>query len=382
MPEKQGNDATPSSKGTIYQICIGVLKCYEMRKGQKVLIEREGDVSIDGDQQVETKQYSDVLTDSHLNFWNTLVNWMADSFNDQKYSSLILHTTQQFAPTTKLKQWNELNTTNRIAILEDIVEAGESRFRAAINKDPNAKASKSLRLQRAALSLDKRNKLERIASKYHLESATDRLPGTHCFICDVYIKGIEDRSRFLNSLIGYVTHADAPEDREWEITYDEFDAEISELNRIYKKDSYAFPRKYFDEGRASPSEDLDQHLGYRFVEKIREIDHHDIVYDAIRDYLGAVQSLNEDFKHHYVSRERTEEYVVDLISLFKTKHRIECRRAAPTNLDAQNFYDAFMTEESRDFSGFERPHRGFKNGLLHTQIDDESKALQWKLENP
>ncbi|MES9904592.1 MAG: hypothetical protein ABW168_18180 [Sedimenticola sp.] len=380
MPEKQGNDATPSSKGTIYQICVGVQKCYEMREGQKVLIEREGDVSIEGDQQVETKQYSDVLTDSHLNFWNTLVNWIAEGFDDEKYSSLILHTTQDFGATTRLKQWNESNTSERIGILETIAKAGESRLKTAISKDPSAKIPKSLRLQRAALTTGKRAKLESVVSKYYIESATDRLPDTHRSICEVYLKGIENQSDFLNSLIGFVSHAEAQEDKEWEVTYDEFNAKVSDLIRVYKKNSYAFPRKHFDKGHASPPENVDQHLGYRFVERIREIDHHDVVYDAIRDYLGAVQSLNEDFKHHFVSRERTNAFVDDLISLFKTKHRIECRRTNPTDLDAQNFYDAFMAEESRDFSGFERPHRGFKNGLLHTQIDDETKVLQWKLE--
>ncbi len=207
MAEKQDNDATASSKGTIYQICVGVSKCFEMRKGQKVLIEREGDVSIDGDQQVETKQYSDVLTDSHLNFWNTLVNWMADEFDDTKYSSLVLYTTQNFGAATRLKQWNESNTIERISILNDITNAGESRFKNAVSKDPSAKIPKSLRLQRAALATGKRTKLESVVSKYCIESATDRLPEMHRSICEVYLKGIENQSDFLNSLIGFVSHA-------------------------------------------------------------------------------------------------------------------------------------------------------------------------------
>lgn len=382
MSEKQDNDATQSSKGTIYQICVGVLKCYEMRMGQKVLIEREGDVSIEGGQQIETKQYSDVLTDSHLNFWNTLINWMSDRFDDEKYSALILHTTQHFGAATRLKQWNDSNTTERIGILEKIANAGETRFQSALSKDQNAKIPKSLRLQRKALIPGKRAKLKRIVSKYYIESATDRLSDTHRSICEIHLKGIENQADFLNSLIGFVSRAEAPEEKEWEITYDEFNAKVSDLIRVFKKNSYVFPRKHFDIGHAAPTEDIDKHLGYRFVKKIREIDHHDVVYDAIRDYLGAVQSLNEDFKHHYVFKERMDAFIDDLISIFKARHRIECRKTNPTSLDAQNFYDAFITEESRDFSGFERPHRGFKNGLLHTQIDDETKSLQWKLEKP
>lgn len=380
MSDKQVNDATQSSKGTIYQICIGVLKCFEMRKGQKVLIEREGDVSIDKDQQVETKLYSDDLTDSHHNFWNTLGNWMADKFDEKKYSSLILYTTQDFSSTTKLKKWNDSSTIERIKILEAIAKAGEARYEKAIMEDPSANISHSLRLQRKALATEKRAKLKSVVSKYYIEAATDRLSDTHRSICEVYLKGIDNQADFLNSIIGFVSHSEAPVAKQWEITYEEFSAKVSDLTRVYKKNSYAFPRKFFDKGYAAPPEDVDQHLGYRFVQKIREIDHNEAVHDAVRDYLGAVQSLNEDFKHHYVSRERTDAYVADLVSIFKTRHRIECRRTNPTKLDAQNFYDTFMAEESRDFSGFERPHRGFKNGLLHTQIDDVTKELQWKLE--
>jgi hypothetical protein len=48
MTEKQRNDATESIKGTIYQLCVAVQKCYEMLRGQVVLIESQGDVSIGG----------------------------------------------------------------------------------------------------------------------------------------------------------------------------------------------------------------------------------------------------------------------------------------------------------------------------------------------
>lgn len=379
MSNKQRSEAAASSKGTVYQLCVGVQKCYEMTEGQSVLIEREGDISIDGEEQVEVKHYSDFLTDSHLNFWNTLTNWLTEEFNETKYSALILHTTQDYGSTTMLKQWNESSAHQRITILEKILDAAEERFMQVKQKKPDANVPKSLRLQRQALVSEKRGKLESVVSRCFIETVTDRLPETHKWICDTYIKGIENRAEFLDSLIGFVSHAEAPEDTEWEITYDDFDAQVAELMRIFKKDSYAFPRKHFDQGHSVSSGVVDQHLAFRFVEKIVEIDHYDAVRDAIRDYLGAVQSLNEDFKSHHVSK-RLEDYIDDLVSLFVIRHRAECRRQDASNLAAQNFFDAFTSEESRDFTGFERPHRGFKNGLLHTQIDDASKALKWKLE--
>jgi hypothetical protein len=135
---------------------------------------------------------------------------MADEFDDTKYSSLILHTTQDFGATTMLKKWNESNTTDRIGILEAIAKAGESRFKNAISKDPSANIPKSLRLQQAALTIGKRAKLESVVSKYYIESATNRLPDTHRLICEIQMKGIENQSDFLNSLIGFVSHAEAP----------------------------------------------------------------------------------------------------------------------------------------------------------------------------
>lgn len=39
--DKLRQDATASTKGTIYQLCVAVQKCYEMVDGQKVLIESE-----------------------------------------------------------------------------------------------------------------------------------------------------------------------------------------------------------------------------------------------------------------------------------------------------------------------------------------------------
>jgi hypothetical protein len=101
------HDATASTKGTVYQFYVAVQKCFEMTSGQTVLIERYGDVTIDDHEQVETKHYSDPLTDNHLNFWKTLKNWMQDGFDATRYASLLLCTTQQFGANAKIAAWNE-----------------------------------------------------------------------------------------------------------------------------------------------------------------------------------------------------------------------------------------------------------------------------------
>lgn len=89
---KQRNDASQTQKGILYQYVYTLLCCFQMRDGESVFIEQFGDVSTNT-VQVEVKHYSDELTDLHPNFWNTMRNWMDDSFPLRKYSSLILLTT-------------------------------------------------------------------------------------------------------------------------------------------------------------------------------------------------------------------------------------------------------------------------------------------------
>lgn len=379
--KRQGNDATQSAKGIVYQLCVGILKCYEMRKGQKILIEREGDVSIADDQQLEVKHYSDSLTDSHLNFWNTLNNWMDNKFEERNYSSLILHTTQKIGGNSKLKQWNEASLSERISLLEAIALTSEARFQAALQKNSEAQPSKSLRLQRKILDRGRRAKLESITNKYFIDAASDKMPELYIHICDVYLKGIESQDEFLDSLIGFVSGAKEHAETIWEITFEEFEAKVSELLRIYKKNTFAFPRRNFDQSTVTTGEVISSHLSYRFVEKIIEIDYPEVVPDAINDYLQTVRTLNEDFRRLHISEERTDAYISDLISIFNSRRRIERRRGNPSIKDAQNFYDTFISEEAREFAGMELPPRGFKNGVLHCQIDDPNKCLDWKLEN-
>ena len=51
--EKVRQDATASTRATIYHLCVAVDKCYKLKDGQKLLIEELGDITIEGEQQVE-----------------------------------------------------------------------------------------------------------------------------------------------------------------------------------------------------------------------------------------------------------------------------------------------------------------------------------------
>ena len=179
-----------------------------MLSGQKVLIEKKGDVTIENEQQVETKFYSDDLTDGHKNLWNTLKNWIQPHFDETAYSSLILFTTQQFGRAATIKDWNDCDLEKRVGLLTSIHASFEDDYKKEQAK-PGGKASPSavLLLQREVLDASARDKLRRILSKFGIEAGSPTLPDLHQRIKDQYIKGILNGKKddFLNALIGFIT---------------------------------------------------------------------------------------------------------------------------------------------------------------------------------
>lgn len=371
------HDATASTKGTIYQLCVAVQKCYEMVASQKVLIESRGDVTIPEIQQVETKFYSDVLTDSHKNFWNTLYNWMQDDFNVTPYVSLILYTTQQFGERATISKWNEATSQERLKILEAIHKQAEERESKRQNK-----ASDVLLLQRDVLDLSRRDKLNQVIKRFVIEACSPTLPELHTFIKQRYIKGILDgkKDEFLDSLIGFITQAPATREQRWEITYDRFDKKIGDLIALYNRETRVFPRKHFDSPKLPDPHQMNAHRDHAFVQKIRDIEYPIVIPKAVMDYLGAVQTVNDEFKNYEVPPRRTENYANELVEIFKTRHHVASRKCMHIIADSQNFFDEVTVEEPREFEGFDRPPMAFRNGLLHTQLNDDVK-LQWRLVN-
>ncbi|TOB49321.1 hypothetical protein CGK03_24775, partial [Vibrio parahaemolyticus] len=91
---------------------------------QSVWFEKDGDVSLISIDaltsiQTEVKDYSAPLTDHHENLWKTIKNWLAPDFDHTQYGVLMLHTTQAFGASTRLKNWNAEPVEKRLEILKD-----------------------------------------------------------------------------------------------------------------------------------------------------------------------------------------------------------------------------------------------------------------------
>ncbi|NMM78317.1 hypothetical protein B2J88_35345 [Rhodococcus sp. SRB_17] len=70
-------DATVLFKALQYQLFVAIEQCHGLKPNECLWIEAMGDVTVPGRTQIEVKHYTDSLTDSHHNFWNTIKNWLS-----------------------------------------------------------------------------------------------------------------------------------------------------------------------------------------------------------------------------------------------------------------------------------------------------------------
>ena len=297
---KLRQDATASTKAIVYQLCVAVQKCYEMVKGQKVLIESKGDVTVEGCVQVEVKNYHDHLTDNHSNFWNTLHNWMKDDFDVNPYASLILFTTQQFGENATIRKWNYSDAKKRLEILKEIHKLSEARVAKQSQKRPGEKSKTptSLVHQRFVLDDSRADKLSDVIGKFVIEACAPDLPELHAVIKQRWLKGALEGKRddFLDALIGYVSQPQFGLGRSWEITYEAFDSKVGELMNLYNRETKVFPSKFFGNMGPPDPQILKEHRNHTFVRKIEDIEYSEVIPDAIGDYLAAVRTIKDEFK--------------------------------------------------------------------------------------
>ena len=152
-------DSTSSFKGIIFQFLVALEKCFEMQEGQSVYIERFGDVSLvgeEGSEQIESKYYEKDLTNLDKNVWNTLANWMDNSFELDKFSALVLLTTQQVGARSKWRDWNNKSVSDRKIILNEIHNSFDKK---------RDKSEELQRIMNKVFDAEKTSRLDEIAKK-------------------------------------------------------------------------------------------------------------------------------------------------------------------------------------------------------------------------
>jgi len=215
-------DSTSTIKGIIFQFLVALERCFEMQEGQSVYIERFGDVSVIDKEdaiQIESKYYKRDLSDLDENVWNSISNWTDSSFSLEKFSSLVLLTTQKVGKRSKWNGWNEKSLSERKTVLDEI-------------RRKRSKSEKIAKIFEKVFSPDNSSRLEDIAKKLTLDYLPFDNVSYYNKLRDVHGSHLPkiQRERYINALYGYIINPHAIENN-WEIGYDAFSKERMELSK-------------------------------------------------------------------------------------------------------------------------------------------------------
>lgn len=374
-PAKLNNDATSTIRGTLYQFYIAVEKCFELLEGESVLIEKDGDIST-VNAQIEVKQYENDLTDSHLNLWNTLNNWLSEAFDNTKYKYLILLTTQKIGVNAKLKEWNIKSEDDKLKILTEIFASAKTR----VSKKKSNQESQSFVLMNSVLDSSQSDKLKEILKKFTIldsspidEKYYEEIKQRHC-------KGVLHKNTFLWSVLGFILDPKTVSKNNWEISYSEFDSVIIELKNKYCSETKIFPSKYtlYKETEDEKNEG-EKHL---FCKKIEEIKYEEAKPKAISDFVRTQKTILTELGSRIALKSTLEQYEQAILDIFQPAYSKSSRNTSENSIvrDSQNFYDDIIGQDSPQLGNYNNTPPYFKNGTIHTLANDEEKNLKWKLE--
>ncbi|ENM5770343.1 hypothetical protein V4V48_002020 [Vibrio mimicus] len=367
------NAALTTALAFHYQVLIGLEKCFALQEGQSVWFEKDGDVSLISSDaltssQTEVKDYSAALTDHHENLWKTLKNWLAPEFDHTQYGVLVLHTTQAFGATTKLKDWNTQTAEQRLKVLKDIYA---ERTNEQLNSE---KPSDIIKLQKAVMACNEAL-LKSVLGKVTLFTEADNAQDLEQRILAKPV-GIpkNNLSSYLQGLVGFV-YAQATQ-HSWSISQQAFRAKCEELTALLCKREFTFP--VFSGYEASDLE-VELHQDKLFVQKIAEIEHHAMIPDAIGNWLELQNSFLEQLDEYPLYKDKTVTYQNQLVKKYKLSYSSAQLESVDAIKSSKLLYNKTMQELPLNM-GNDIPPIEYKNGLIHDAMDDDERDLKWKVE--
>lgn len=358
MGKQLAQDASASISGIIYQYYLAVEWCFKLDINQSLLIEKDGDIAIPDEANIEVKHFANPLTDAHKNIWNTLANWLEPSFDISKYPKLILITTQNIGVNSQLLNWKEKDLEERLTVIDDILS----------RKTLNTK-------QKEVLSFRQTQRFEEVISKFEIYDCSSMLSEKYHSIANQYCKGVPagNRGRVLNGLIGWLLSPEVV-GNQWEVSEKGFSDEVALLNDKFRKSTRVFPKK--------PSPDnytVNSSQDSLYLQKIRDIEYLSELDQAHSSYCEALTVAKEEFQLG-TRLEYFDEYQEEIVEVFKRKHKKSRKKVSEPILDSQYFYDEVMEDEGPELESYtKRPYRWFRDGVLHINMNDINKNLKWKL---
>ncbi|MDF9795820.1 hypothetical protein OKW21_001083 [Catalinimonas alkaloidigena] len=370
---KTKNAALTTALAFHYQVLIGLDKCFSLEENQSVWFEKDGDVSLISPDtlestQTEVKDYAAPLTDHHENLWKTLKNWLAPEFNHEQYGVLVLHTTQAFGTTTLLKDWNSQSAEQRLQVLSDIFA---ERSKDQLNAE---QPSEVIKLHKAVMASDDLL-LKSLLGKVTLFTQSDNKEMLEKQILSKPV-GIPKNNlkSYLHGLIGFV-YAKATQ-QSWVIKHQEFYAKCEELTTLLCKKEFTFP--IFSGYEASELE-VESHQDRPFVQKIAEIEHIEMIPDAVGNWIELQNSLLEQLDEFAFYKEKTITYQNQLVTKYKLAYSSAKLEATDPIKSSKLLYNKTIGEPPLNM-GNNIPPLEYKNGLIHDAMDDDERNLKWRVE--
>lgn len=372
MNRKIKHDASSSIGGTIYQFYIAIDKCFELLDGEKVIIEKYGDVTISDKYQIEVKQYQEDLTDLHENIWKTINNWLQNAFDVGHYKNLILLTTQKFGVKSSFKEWNIRNKSDKKQILDDIFQ----KFHQQGNKSKNTE-----KLLNSVLDDSKKDKLLDILEKFIILDSSAEDSSYYEQIKQKHGKSVlsSNADDYINSLLGYLLSPTVRVGESWEITYQDFTSKVESLVNQFRSGTITFPKKYAIQKVGD--DEIDRHKEHLFVKKIEDINYHDAKSKAISDYVRTNHTISQELIKYAINKDHYNGYEQEIIDTYNPEYSKASRNTDKTKCikDSKDFYDDTIGSVAPQFIHFNDTPKFFRNGLLHDMANDEDKNIVWKL---
>ncbi|AWI06759.1 hypothetical protein [Clostridium drakei] len=366
---KLRNDASSSTDGTVYQFYVALKYAFELPINKKLFIERFGDVTIESVSQIEVKKYQENLTDSHENLWNTLYNWLDSKFIINDIEVLMLLTTQSIGPRSTLKDWNLKDSNQKLKILEEI-------YKKYLKQKKRDKSKEEL--MKNVLELENRKRLETVLSKFIIVDSTPDDVELFNQLCMKYARFIpkNNQDKYIKALLGYVISPKEKGKDKWEIMCSAFDTECQELAGVFVNGTNLFPRN-----TCSEILQYDKYKEHLFVKKIKEINYHEEIKTAIKEYAEIHSLVINEFLRRQVCKKKYDEYEDEIKKDYKRLYRKACRNVSSGNFikESQNFYDDIMTESAPQFMNYIDTPKTFRNGILHINANDTKEDVKWKL---
>lgn len=274
------NDATKQKIGDIYQYFIALFDCFSLKKGESMLIETEGDVSIvshSGQNRIQKEIKHHLgkrnLSDRDEDFWNTLDNWCKNKHSTATFEKLIFYTTSGISKNSAFYNWNTVDTDARYRLLKDCGEERrmrESSFRQHYDNifSANTLTQKEL--------MDILGKIE-IWSDQSVISEIDQI-----FAEASRHIPLENRRLYIEFLLGHIMAKVADPPHKWHVSFDDFEQMVIDATgRFAKSDHVYLPS---DTGGEPSPEDCAALQEKVFVKEIERIEYDQVIHSAIDDY--------------------------------------------------------------------------------------------------